>query len=211
MLPAGLRVRDVGHLVTVGHRKLLGIAGPPGSGKTTLAEQVATAVGAQHAVVVSMDGFHLAQAELVRLGRAERKGAPDTFDAEGFVALVERLKVAGPATIYAPVFHRDVEEPIAGACAVGGDVSLVVIEGNYLLLDDQPWNRLGSLFDETWYVDVDTVQRRDELIGRHVRFGRSLLAATEWVDRSDEVNAARVATARHRATYIVNRSADQGC
>src|SRR5262245_1678528 len=101
-------------LVSGGARRLLGVCGAPGAGKSTLAGALATALG-RRAVVAPMDGFHLAQAELDRLGRADRKGAPDTFDAAGYVALLRRLRTATEPVVYAPRFHREIEEPIAGA------------------------------------------------------------------------------------------------
>jgi pantothenate kinase len=119
-------------------RTILGIVGPPGGGKSTLAQTVVTAVGSA-AVLVPMDGFHLAQAELVRLGRRHRMGAPDTFDALGYIALLRRLRDRTEEVVYAPGFRREIEEPIAGAIAVPRANPLVVTEGNYLLVPDEPW------------------------------------------------------------------------
>jgi pantothenate kinase len=151
-----------------------------------------------------MDGFHLAQAELARLGRADRKGAPDTFDADGYVALLERLRVSADAVVYAPEFRREIEEPIACAVPVPRDVPLVVTEGNYLLLDDGPWARVRALLDEAWYIQAaDDLARVSRLIDRHVAFGRSPEAAREWVLRSDEANTALIAPTRGRADLVV--------
>src|SRR3954470_334445 len=138
-------------LAQTGSRKLLGIAGPPGGGKSTVARQVVAELGEQ-ARLVPMDGFHLAQSELVRLGRRERMGAPDTFDAAGYAALLIRLKSDEPV-VYAPEFRREIEEPIAGAIAVPHATPLVVTEGNYLLLQDERWAPVKALLDETWYVE----------------------------------------------------------
>ena len=191
-----------------GGRHLLGITGAPGAGKSTLAAHVVAAV-APRAVLVPMDGFHLAQAELVRLGRADRKGAPDTFDAPGFVALLRRLRRQAPGpgvageVVYAPHFARAVEESVAGAVPVAADVPLVVIEGNYLLHDDGAWARVGPLLDECWFVEVDDALRVERLVSRHVAFGRTPAAARDWVLRSDEANARVVVGTRRRATAVV--------
>jgi pantothenate kinase len=150
-----------------------------------------------------MDGFHLANVELRRLGRADRKGAPDTFDAAGYVALLTRLRHQAPGEIvYAPEFRREIEEPIAGAIPVFSQTQLVIAEGNYLLLDDEPWRGIRTLLDDTWYVDVDDTLRRERLILRHMHFGRSREAATEWVDRSDEANARLIARTRGNAAFV---------
>lgn len=196
--------------LAAGPRRVLGVAGPPGAGKSTLAAALVAALG-DRAVLVPMDGFHLAQAELVRLGRADRKGAPDTFDAAGFVALLRRLRAPGdrgagvPAdeVVYAPTFDRALEEPVAGAIAVPADVPLVVVEGNYLLHDDGAWSRVAGLLDETWFVDVDDAVRVERLVARHVAFGRTPDAARAWVLRSDEANARLVSAGRGRADRVL--------
>ncbi|MCU0925353.1 MAG: nucleoside/nucleotide kinase family protein [Hydrogenophaga sp.] len=132
-----------------GPRRLLGVVGPPGAGKSTLASLMALALG-QRAQAVPMDGYHLAQVELERLGRAHRKGAPDTFDAAGYAALLQRLRAqTGADVIYAPDFRREIEEPVAGALPVFAQTPLVITEGNYLLLDDEPaWAPVAGLLDE---------------------------------------------------------------
>jgi pantothenate kinase len=130
-------------------RTILGIAGPPGGGKSTLAQTVVAAVGSA-AVLVPMDGFHFAQAELVRLGRRDRMGAPDTFDALGYIALLRRLRDRSEEVVYAPEFRREIEEPIAGAISVPRAASLVVTEGNYLLVPEEPWAGVRPLLDECW-------------------------------------------------------------
>ena len=192
-------------LAARGTRVLLGIAGAPGSGKSTLAAALRSARPALTALV-PMDGFHLAQAELERLGRAERKGAPDTFDAAGFVALLRRLRtpVAGE-TVYAPEFRREIEEPVANALPVPPEVPVVIVEGNYLLLEDGLWAAVRGLLDEAWHVAVDPAVRVPQLIERHVAFGRSPEAARAWVMRSDEANARRVDAVAHRADRIIGR------
>jgi pantothenate kinase len=191
-------------LAARGGRVLLGIAGAPGSGKSTLAQALHAARPALTALV-PMDGFHLAQAELDRLGRADRKGAPDTFDADGFVALLRRLREGAGRTVYAPVFRREIEEPVANALPVDPQVPVVIVEGNYLLLEDGAWGEVRGLLDEAWHVAVDPAVRVPQLIARHVAFGRSPEAAHEWVMRSDEANARRVDAVAHRADRVIRR------
>jgi pantothenate kinase len=184
-----------------GVRRLIGITGPPGAGKSSYAAALAARTGPS-AVVVPMDGFHLAGHELVRLGRADRKGAPDTFDVAGYVALLRRLRDEA-GVVYAPEFRRDLEEPIAGAIAVEPRHTTVVTEGNYLLHDRDGWEHVRPLLDGCWYVDTDDEQRVARLIARHVAHGRSPDAAREWVMRSDEANARLVAATRPRADRVV--------
>ncbi|MEK8027557.1 nucleoside/nucleotide kinase family protein [Pseudaquabacterium rugosum] len=193
-------------LAVPGSRRILGLVGPPGAGKSTVAAALAAALG-ERAVLVPMDGFHLAQAELERLGRAGRKGAPDTFDSAGYVALLRRLRqpVAGE-TVYGPTFRREIEEPIACAIGVAPEVPLVITEGNYLLMDetDAPgthWAGVRPLLDEVWYVDVDDALRTQRLVARHEHHGRSPQAARDWVAGTDEPNARRIAATRGRAHW----------
>ncbi|MFI6421152.1 nucleoside/nucleotide kinase family protein [Streptomyces sp. NPDC050842] len=187
-------------------RRILGIAGAPGAGKSTLAARLVARLDGL-AVLVPMDGFHLAQAELERLGRAGRKGAPDTFDAAGYTALLARLRAPEPGTtVYAPAFDRSLEQPIAGAIPVPPDVPLVVTEGNYLLHDEGPWAATLPLLDEVWYLDLDDRRRVPRLVERHVRFGKERARAERWVHDSDEVNARLVARGRNRAHLVVRMS-----
>jgi len=182
-------------------RALLGVTGSPGAGKSTLAADLVTALAGQ-AVLVPMDGFHLADEELDRLGRRHRKGAPDTFDAAGFVALLRRLRDRTDDVVYAPVFRRDRELAEAGALAVPRDVALVVTEGNYLL-SDGAFAPVRDLLDETWFLTVDDALRRERLVARHVRHGRSPAEAEQWVAGTDEPNAQLVEATRERADLVV--------
>ena len=187
-----------------GGRKILGIVGPPGCGKSTLAAALLELLG-DDAVAVPMDGYHLANVELARLGRAGRKGAEDTFDSAGYVSLLRRLKEQqANEIVYAPEFRREIEEPIANAIPVFPDTQLVITEGNYLLLDHGHWASVSDLLDEIWYVDIDHSVRRERLVKRHMHFGRSQSAAEDWVANTDEPNAVRIEATKHRADVLFN-------
>jgi pantothenate kinase len=194
-----------------GPRCLLGVVGPPGAGKSTLASLMAQSLGAQ-AQAVPMDGFHLAQVELERLGRAQRKGAPDTFDAAGYAALLRRLRTqTGDEVVYAPDFRREIEEPVAGALPVFAHTPLVITEGNYLLLQDAGWAPVADLLDEVWYLQVDPALRLQRLAGRHEQFGRSREQALAWIATTDEPNARRIKACMHRAHRRVAWDAATAC
>jgi pantothenate kinase len=193
-------------LVAHGGRRILGIAGPPGGGKSTVARAVVAELG-EIARLVPMDGFHLAQAELVRLGRRDRMGAPDTFDVAGYAALLRRLRDSGEPVVYAPEFRREIEEPIAGAIAIPRSAALVVTEGNYLLLGDGDWAQVRPLLDEAWYVETDEELRFERLVQRHIQFGKTPEYARAWVLRSDEANAAIVARTAPAADHLVRLGA----
>jgi pantothenate kinase len=185
-----------------GRRTLLGIAGAPGAGKSTLADRVAARIGSR-CRVVPMDGFHLAQAELVRLGRAGRKGAVDTFDVAGYVSLLRRLRDPQKEVVYAPRFDRTLEEPIGSAIPVEPEVELVVTEGNYLLLDAGPWRAVAPLLDRSWFVVAPEEARLRRLIGRHEAHGKSPAAAHAWAHGTDRRNAELAARTMARADQIV--------
>lgn len=184
-------------------RVIVGITGAPGAGKSTLAaELVARRPGA---VLVGMDAFHLGHAALERLGTVARKGAPDTFDADGYVALLRRLRAGEPRTIWVGEFHREIEDTIAALVPVDPGVRLVVTEGNYLLVDDERWGAVRPLLDEAWYVDVPEETRLARLIARHRQFGRSEAEAYERsVTGSDADNARVIQATLERADVVVS-------
>jgi pantothenate kinase len=201
-LPPGVLERAQA-LLASGQRKILGIAAAPGAGKSTLAEGLLQALGAS-AQVVPMDGYHLSNSELQRLGRAGRKGAPDTFDAAGYANLLRRIHSQQPGeTIYAPEYRRELEEGIAGAIAIEASTPLVITEGNYLLLEDGGWDAVRGVLDEVWYLDIDSALRQQRLLERHMRFGRSRDAALAWIASTDEPNALRIERSRYRADWVI--------
>jgi len=183
-------------------RMLLGITGAPGSGKSTLAHTLAGF--AADVAVVPLDGFHLADVELVRRGLLDRKGAPETFDAWGYAALLARLRSRPDHVVMAPGFERDLEQPLAGAVPVPPAASLVVTEGNYLLLDEPAWRSARAALDTVWHVVVDPAVRRTRLVTRHVAFGKTPAAAAAWVNRVDEPNALLVEAARDSADLLLD-------
>ena len=185
-------------------RFLLGITGAPGAGKSTLATHLAVAC---RATVVPMDGFHLADVELVRRGIRDRKGAPETFDGWGYAALLARVRERPPYVVLAPGFERGLEQPLAGAVPVGPEAGLVVTEGNYLLLDEPEWRAVRATLDAVWHVRTDDGVRRERLVARHVQFGKSPTEAEAWVARVDEPNARLVEASADRADLVLDLTA----
>lgn len=190
-------------LAAGGRRRILAIAGAPGAGKSRLAAAIAAELGPERVAVVGMDGFHLANSVLESRGLRERKGAPETFDGEGYVALLRRLRGQGVGeVVVAPEYRREVEEAIAGAVVVRGEVPLVVTEGNYLLLADDPWRSVAALVDEVWGLDVAPEVRLPRLVARHVAHGKSPESAEAWAHGPDERNAALIEASLGRADRV---------
>ena len=190
-----------------GRRVLIGVTGSPGAGKTTLARSVVAALNARHAASAAhlpMDGFHLANATLDRLGLRDRKGAIETFDGWGFVGLLERVRREVDHTVYAPAFERHVDEPVAGEIAIEPSARVVVAEGNYLLSDEQPWRRIRDLVDEAWFCAADDDERMPRLVHRHTEFGRTPDAARAWAVEVDGANARRIDPTRVHADLVVS-------
>lgn len=190
-------------LASTNHRIILGIVGEPGAGKSTFANQILDAMEADTAALVPMDGFHYSNKALTGLGRRERKGAPDTFDASGFIALLKRIKTDVGDSIYFPIFHREIEESIAAEGVIKSATRLIVVEGNYLLLDAGDWAGVSSLLDECWYIVIDSKARHERLVARHQLFGKDPESARKWALGSDENNAKVIATTRNRANRLV--------
>jgi pantothenate kinase len=206
-----------------GGRVIVGIVGLPGAGKSTLAEALVSELMTwraewtdrlpdasdpdrpwigSHVAHVPMDGYHLADVELSRLGSADRKGAPDTFDAAGYAALLQRLREADD-DVWAPAFDRTIEQPIAGSIPVLQCARVVITEGNYLLLDGASWERARSFLDTVWFYDLDDDVRRQRLVNRHIRFGKSPDDAVAWVNDVDQRNADLIAPTRSKADLVI--------
>jgi pantothenate kinase len=197
-------VEDAIRLAENRHRAVLGIAGSPGAGKSTLVEQLIARIGERKGpgwvAHVPMDGFHLADEQLRRIGALGRKGAPDTFDPVGYAQLLERVAVETDAPVYAPGFDRTLEQPLAAALVVLPTARLVITEGNYLLLEHPAWLRARRAMDRVWFVTTE------RLVARHVEFGKSPDAAQAWVAGTDQPNADLVSpTAGTADVVIMNR------
>lgn len=187
-----------------GRTRVLGITGPPGAGKSTLAAALVAGLAPGTAVVVGMDGFHLSNAVLQAHGSRDRKGAVDTFDDAGYAALIERLADRRPDAppVYAPEFRREIEEPIA-AGVVATSEPLVVTEGNYLLAPGGAWPAARTRMAEVWYLDLPDAERLRRLVARHQAFGKPLPDAEAWAGGTDQRNADLIATTRETADLIV--------
>ena len=199
-------------LVPARGRALLGVAGLPGSGKTTFALDLVAALaerhGSGHVGHVPMDGFHLADAQLERLGLLDVKGAPETFDAEGYAALLARLRDDTTDPVYAPGFERTLEQPVAAALVVLPAVRLVVTEGNYLLDRHARWRTSRARLDAVWWVEVDDQLRQTRLVERHVEFGKTPEEARAWVERVDEANARAIRDRSDAPDLVVQAGPD---
>lgn len=195
---AGLRSR-----LTSGRRVLLGVAGSPGSGKSTFSACLADALGPEWALVVPMDGFHLGNAIIDGTPLRQRKGAPDTFDVGGYLSLLQRLALRDEEVVYAPDFRRTIDEPVAASLAVPAAVPIIITEGNYLLNDDPRWRQVRAQLDEVWFIDTPHDLRLARLVERHMSYGMDRAAAEAWANGPDAANACLIEATRSRADRLI--------
>jgi pantothenate kinase len=183
-------------------RFLTALAGPPGAGKSTLAAELVAALG-QGSKAVPMDGFHFDDAVLIARGARARKGAPDTFDVAGFRHLLTRLRSEDEVAI--PLFDRDLEISRAGADIVGPDDRILIVEGNYLLLNEAPWPDLAPLFDVTIWIDVPEAELDRRLMARWAHYGKTPDQARAWIDSNDMPNIRRVVAGSRPADLVIRQ------
>ncbi|CCQ17948.1 Phosphoribulokinase/uridine kinase [Rhodococcus sp. AW25M09] len=201
----GELVELAGRLAVAGERRILGLTGAPGAGKSTVAQQLVDALGPERSVLVPMDGFHLANEVLIDLGRLDRKGAHDTFDDGGYARLIAAIhdQRPGDPDVYAPKFRREIEESIGSSIPVPSRVPLVITEGNYLLMESDAWPAARNMIDEVWFLAPSTEVRHERLVARHEAYGKSHEDARFWALGSDERNAELIGSTARRAERIL--------
>lgn len=195
--------RAITIIQSVDTRIIIGLVGKPGAGKSTLSSYLLKKLPKETTALVPMDGFHLSNAQLNKLGRIDRKGAPDTFDSYGYANLLHQIKTNVSSEIYFPIFHREIEESIAAEGVLHPHTSLILTEGNYLLLESDGWSQVAETLTESWFLDVDNDRRMARLVARHIKYGKNSEAAHAWANGTDERNAQLVESTRASADVIV--------
>jgi len=185
-------------------RVIIGLVGKPGAGKSTLSSYLLKKLPKETTALVPMDGFHLSNYQLTLLGRIDRKGAPDTFDANGYADLLHRIRTNPMEDIYFPIFHREMEESIAAEGVIHPYTSLIITEGNYLLLEGDGWSQVAEALTESWFIDVDHDKRMSRLVARHIKFGKTPVEAHAWAHGTDAHNAELIETTRAKADVIID-------
>jgi pantothenate kinase len=187
-----------------GSRVIIGIVGKPGAGKSTVTSKLKEILPEEETTILSQDGYHLSNAQLKMLGRSNRKGAPDTFDPKSFTELLGRVASDLSGDIYFPVFHREIEESIAAEGLITAKTKIVLVEGNYLLLETHGWEGVATHLDESWFLQVDDELRLKRLVARHIEYGKAPDFAHDWAHGTDEANARLIETTRNRADVFLS-------
>jgi len=190
-------------------RILIGIVGKPGAGKSTVTSKLRELLPKEETTILSQDGYHLSNAQLKNLGRSDRKGAPDTFDPISFTQLLKRVATDLESDIYFPIFHREIEESIAAEGVITSKSKIVLVEGNYLLLETHGWYEVATQLHETWYLNIDDEIRLKRLVARHIEYGKDPDFAHEWAHGTDEVNARLIEATKVRADAFLAMSEDE--
>lgn len=190
-------------------RILIGIVGKPGAGKSTVVSKLIELLPGDETTIISQDGYHLSNAQLKDLGRSDRKGAPDTFDPISFTQLLKRVATDLESDIYFPIFHREIEESIAAEGIISSRTKIVLVEGNYLLLETHGWHEVANQLHETWYLEIDDEMRLKRLVARHIEYGKDPDFAYVWAHGTDEVNAQLIEATKVRADALLVMSEDE--
>ncbi|CAN5191019.1 nucleoside triphosphate hydrolase [soil metagenome] len=189
-------------------RYLLGLAGSPASGKSTFSAQLVNRINfvlnKEVAVVVPMDGYHFSNQVLDEMGLKPLKGIPATFDGQGFVDLIKRLKSETNESVFAPLFDRSIEASIENGIEIAPRHEIIVSEGNYLLIDEKPWNELRNLFDEIWFIDSTMEKLMPRLLERHKNCGRNNEETKAKIDSTDLPNAILIDGTKSRAHRVID-------
>jgi len=184
-------------------RTIIGIVGKPGAGKSTVVAEIQKQFSPEEVAIIPMDGYHLSNDELIQLNRRDRKGAPDTFDVEGFTSLIAKVKNELDQEHTFPIFHREIEASKADEGRVSIKARVIVIEGNYLFSDEHNWSGVFPLLDQSWFIEIDDEVRMQRLIARHIKYGKSPQEAESWSKGSDEANAKFITETAHKAQRII--------
>ena len=188
-------------------RYLLGLVGAPAAGKSTFSAQLVEAVnkklGQEVSVVVPMDGYHYSNEELDRRGLKALKGIPATFDAQSFVELIKKLQVESKQSVFCPLFDRSIEASIENGIEIKPQHQIIVSEGNYLLLDETPWNELRNLFDEIWFIEATIETLMPRLLARHKAGGRNEEETRAKIESTDLPNAKLIESTKQRAHRVI--------
>lgn len=207
--PTSARNRILELRGTSNTRILIGIVGKPGAGKSTVTSKLRELLPKEETTILSQDGYHLSNAQLKDLGRSDRKGAPDTFDQISFIQLLKRAATDLESDIYFPIFHREMEESIAAEGVISSKTKIVLVEGNYLLLETYGWDEVANQLHEIWYLKIDDEIRLKRLVARHIEYGKDPNFAHEWAHGTDEVNARLIEATKDRADAFLTMTEDE--